>query len=101
MVAMDFFEVSNYYDFFNQYFLNLLKNPTVRGLIKSQSNKIVELAMLQKEKNSFLPVLARVASRGSTIGKGWKKLVILYHCLVVYTFRSSVLTLYYSLLGKA
>ena len=32
MVAMDFFEASNYYDFFNQYFLNLLKNPTVRGL---------------------------------------------------------------------
>ena len=33
MVAMDFFEASNFYDFFNQYCLNLLKNPTVRGLI--------------------------------------------------------------------
>ena len=32
MVAMDFFEASNFYDFFNQYCLNLLKNPTVRGL---------------------------------------------------------------------
>ena len=33
MVAMDFFEASNFYDFFNQYCLNLLKNPTVRGLM--------------------------------------------------------------------
>ena len=32
MVAMDLFEASNFYDFFNQYCLNLLKNPTVRGL---------------------------------------------------------------------
>ena len=38
MVAMDFFEASNFYDFFNQYCLNLLKNPTVRGLIKHVSN---------------------------------------------------------------
>ena len=33
MVAMDFFVASNSYDFFNQYCSNLLKNPTVRGLI--------------------------------------------------------------------
>ena len=32
MVAMDFLEASNFYDFFNQYCSNLLKNPTVRGL---------------------------------------------------------------------
>ena len=37
MVAMDFFEASNFYDFFNQYCLNLLKNPTVRGLKPSIS----------------------------------------------------------------
>ena len=33
MVTMDFFAASNSYDFFNQYCSNLLKNPTVRGLI--------------------------------------------------------------------
>ena len=33
MVAMDFFAALNSYDFFNQYCSNLLKNPTVRGLM--------------------------------------------------------------------
>ena len=33
MVAMDFFAALNCYDFLNQYCSNLLKNPTVRGLI--------------------------------------------------------------------
>ena len=32
MVAMYFFAASKFYDFFNQYCSNLLKNPTVRGL---------------------------------------------------------------------
>ena len=32
MVAKDFFTASKFYDFFNQYCSNLLKNPTVRGL---------------------------------------------------------------------
>ena len=35
MVAMDFFAALNCYDFLNQYCSNLLKNPTVRGLIGS------------------------------------------------------------------
>ena len=34
MVAMDFFAALNCYDFLNQYCSNLLKNPTVRGLIE-------------------------------------------------------------------
>ena len=34
MVAMDFFAALNFYDFFNQYCSNLLKNPTVKGLKK-------------------------------------------------------------------
>ena len=33
MVAMYFFAASKFYDFFNQYCSNLLKNPTVRGLM--------------------------------------------------------------------
>ena len=33
MVAMDFFAALNCYDFLNQYCSNLLKNPTVRGLM--------------------------------------------------------------------
>ena len=33
MVAMDFFSALNCYDFLKQYSSNLLKNPTVRGLI--------------------------------------------------------------------
>ena len=33
MVAMDFFAASRFYNFFNKYCSNLLKNPTVRGLI--------------------------------------------------------------------
>ena len=32
MVAMDFFAASRFYNFFNKYCSNLLKNPTVRGL---------------------------------------------------------------------
>ena len=32
MVAKDFFTASKFYDFFNQYCSNLLKNPAVRGL---------------------------------------------------------------------
>ena len=33
MVAMYFFAASKFYDFFYQYCSNLLKNPTVRGLM--------------------------------------------------------------------
>ena len=32
MVAMFFFATSKFYNLFNQYCSNLLKNPTVRGL---------------------------------------------------------------------
>ena len=44
MVAMDFFEASNFYDFFNQYCLNLLKNPTVRGLMIFMLKEFVVLS---------------------------------------------------------
>ena len=37
MVAMDFFAALNCYDFLNQYCSNLLKNPTVRGLTRTQA----------------------------------------------------------------
>ena len=50
MVAMDFFEASNFYDFFNQYCLNLLKNPTVRGL---SGTLTLSLSVL-----TFLPTLS-------------------------------------------
>ena len=35
MVAMYFFAVSKFYDFFNQYCSSSLKNPTVRGLMNT------------------------------------------------------------------
>ena len=46
MVAMDFFEASNFYDFFNQYCLNLLKNPTVRGLTNTVKNGVFQNSCL-------------------------------------------------------
>ena len=42
MVAMDFFAALNCYDFLNQYCSNLLKNPTVRGLIRMYCMQVTE-----------------------------------------------------------
>ena len=55
MVAMDFFEASNFYDFFNQYCLNLLKNPTVRGLKLTLDQWRNALAMV----TTYIPNMAR------------------------------------------
>ena len=40
MVAIDLFAALNSYDFFNQYCSNLLKNPTVRGLIGERAKRV-------------------------------------------------------------
>ena len=51
MVAMDFFAALNSYDFFNQYCSNLLKNPTVRGLMIFAQTALIFFAMCPKRYN--------------------------------------------------
>ena len=53
MVAMDFFAALNCYDFLNQYCSNLLKNPTVRGLMSNFFFWVDSRVVISEDCSSF------------------------------------------------
>ena len=64
MVAMDFFAALNSYDFFNQYCSNLLKNPTVRGLMVMVSSKSIRFSESYALAQLGMPQLSLKNRRG-------------------------------------